>query len=72
VLGFSVIKFLSTGNVFSLNSALRFAAGSEVWHFRTIKLSSAFEADLVPSALDREYPAQLTVTAPENEFENPK
>jgi hypothetical protein len=45
---------------------------SSVWNFRTIKLSSAFEADLVPSAFDRKYPAQLTVTAPEDEFEDPK
>jgi hypothetical protein len=47
-------------------------AGSNVGGFGTVELSSALEADLVPSAFDRKDPAQLTVTAPEDELENPK
>jgi len=46
--------------------------GSNDRGFRTLKLSTALEADLVRSPLDREYAAELAVPAPEDEFENPQ
>jgi len=50
----------------------RRVAGSNDRSFRTLKLPSALEADLVRSALDGEYATELAVPAPEDEFENPQ
>jgi hypothetical protein len=36
-----------------------------------VKFFATIKADLIGSVLDREYPAQITVTAPEHKLEHP-